>query len=295
VERQADGRRLVAIRASLIGQLANGTDVRRLALQGERDGMIELGGRETLEQLVEALSMAAEIAASLGDDLQQFSAVGRSLVDAIEGAMLTRPAFHGLQPLDVLWIFNLLGAVPRASMAGYQRLTVEDAHLVEGCDDSHGAADAVVRDGIVVEVEAGVGSLSDFHSNVLVGGKSVIRQRNEARLLLGEHLSHQPFAVFGARPVRGLAGAPGMSLPIEVGEVAKGASREEGVANVANGALDASLFVAASGGYRLCQEAIVTRKLEQSGMKADRVARALENRALQIVIKQLARDAAERS
>ncbi len=58
----------IAIGTGLVEQVTNGTEVRRLALEGGYNGLVELGGRETLEQLIEALGMAAGIAALGGHD-----------------------------------------------------------------------------------------------------------------------------------------------------------------------------------------------------------------------------------
>ena len=39
----------IAIGAGILEQLTNGTEVCRLALEGDCNGLVELGGRETLE------------------------------------------------------------------------------------------------------------------------------------------------------------------------------------------------------------------------------------------------------
>lgn len=116
--------------------------------------------------------------------------------------------------------------------------------MVERRDDGHGAAYTVVRDGIVVEVEARVGSFADLNGKPLVSWEVVHRQSKQARLLLGEDLANEALLVFRTAAIGGGAQAPGARLQIEVVDAAERTSGEEGVTDVSNGALDAAFFVA---------------------------------------------------
>ncbi|XXU09723.1 hypothetical protein WMF40_10900 [Sorangium sp. So ce854] len=82
-------------------------------------------------------------------------------------------------------------------------------------------------------------------------------------------------------------------MSVEIVEAGVGPGLEEGLADVADGALDATLLVAAcdSDGARL--EAVMRREIQQHGVEPDRVAVALDDGALEVVVEQHARDTAE--
>jgi len=66
-------------------------------------------------------------------------------------------------------------------------------------------------------------------------------QREQARLLLGEDLGHRAIALLRMRPPMGDLITPAPKLGVEVVDVAEGAGREEGIAQVADLALDLAL------------------------------------------------------
>src|SRR4051812_32122987 len=101
-QRQSHRRRPVAISAGLVEQLSNGAEVWRLLLERRSDSVIELARGETLEELVEALRVTAQVAAALSHDLQQFPAVRRNVMEAIERAVLAPFAFYVLESAQVL-------------------------------------------------------------------------------------------------------------------------------------------------------------------------------------------------
>jgi len=120
------------------------------------------------------------------------------------------------------------------------------------------------------------------------------REREEPRLLLRQDLRDGVIALLGMRPlVRDLV-APPPKLRIEVVDVAKGAGGEEGVPQVLNLALDFAFLVPAAGRTGAGREVIVTRELEQAGVKANRAPLPFEHGALEVVVDQGARDPAIR-
>src|SRR5688572_24349304 len=131
---------------------------------------------------------------------------------AVERAVLAPSAFDGFEPLEVLGRFDLLGAIPAASVHGDNMLPIEHPDVLERCDDSHSPADALVRHGVVVEVEASVGRLSDLDGNAIVGRELIGRQSQEAWLLLGEHVADEPLVVFGTSAAGCVTVAPNARL-----------------------------------------------------------------------------------
>jgi hypothetical protein len=70
-----------------------------------------------------------------------------------------RPAFGVGKLLDVRGIFNLPAAIEAPRMRDDRVVTVEDPHGVETRDDDERLSHVRVWDGVVVEVEADVGSV----------------------------------------------------------------------------------------------------------------------------------------
>ena len=87
------------------------------------------------------------------------------------------------------------------------------------------------RDGVIVAIEAHVGGLGGADRLTLVGGKGVIGQGKEFRLLLDEGLAHRDGTVLGARSLSGLTQTPGRGLVIEVVQIAPLSGGEEAIAD----------------------------------------------------------------
>ena len=109
-------------------------------------------------------------------------------------------------------------------------------------------------------------------------------QRQEPRLLLRQDLGHRLVALLGMQPLMGDVVPPARTLRIEVVDIAKGPGGEEGVAEVADLALDFPFFIAAGGGARPDGEMIVPREVQQAGVKTDRRALTLEYGTFQVVV-----------
>ena len=69
---------------------------------------------------------------------------------------------------------------------------------------------------------------------------------------------------------------------------------EEGITQIADASLDAPLLVSAGDGARLGSEVIVTGELEEARIKSDELSLALKDGALEIVVQDGPRHAAER-
>ncbi|XXS87411.1 hypothetical protein WMF17_30705 [Sorangium sp. So ce362] len=71
-------------------------------------------------------------------------------------------------------------------------------------------------------------------------------------------------------------------MSVEGAEVGVAPGLEEGLADVADGALDAALLVAAGDGHGARLEAVMRRQSQQRGVELDRVAVALDDGALEV-------------
>jgi hypothetical protein len=195
--------------------------------------------------------------------------------------------------LEVGRVFDLLSAVPGADVGGNHVGTIQDADTGGRRDDDEGTSHVVVWNGIIVEVKARVGGLSDLHFDALVAGEGYIGEREQPRALLGEGVRNGARGVLMEWPLRGEAVAPLQSLSVEVAEVLERARGEEAIAGVPDRALDAAFLVASCDRDRPGLEVVMRGELKEGRVKMNRVADALEDSALEIVVEQDTRDPAE--
>ena len=92
---------------------------------------------------------------------------GGGMVEAVGGAVLAGGAFVLDEGLDVCGVFDLLAAVEGARMLGNHLARINDAHGVQAREDDQGAAHIGVGDGVVVQVKAHVGCLTDADLDTL--------------------------------------------------------------------------------------------------------------------------------
>ena len=162
-------------------------------------------------------------------------------------------------------ILDLRPLVVAAAMADEHLRAIDDAHLVRIGQHGEQALHLGVWDGIVVEVEAHIGCFAGLHRHALDERIGVVRQRQQPGRLLGEGLADADGGLSGAAAVCRQATAPGLGLNIEVVEIGKLSGREEVVAHVADGPLDAALLVAARHRHRTRVITIMCRERDQGG------------------------------
>ena len=180
--------------------------------------------------------------------------------------------------------FHALPVRVAARMAGDLGGAIEERDGRLAGDEREGPSDQRVRDGVIVAVEADVNDGADE-----IASEGMFGQGQEAGLLRRPRLADQP--VRGARHGAGVGGLgdPGGELGVEIVERGEAARGEEGVTQVLDHSLDLALFVAPIRSAGLRRKVIVPGQLEHAGMKADVVADALEDDALEIVVQQGAR------
>src|SRR4029453_2293312 len=119
----------------------------------------------------------------------------------------------------------------------------------------------------IVQVEADIGRLADRDRDALEQRRRVVGQRQQAGRFLGEHLAYRAVRLVGTASVGGRAIAPDLGLGIEVIEIGEAAGSKEGIAHVADRALDAALLVAAGDRYGAGFIAIMPGKGQQGWME----------------------------
>src|SRR5689334_18129144 len=80
-ERKTNGRRHVAAGTGLVEELDDGSDVHGPFLERSGDRIVQLTGREPLEQLIKPPGVVADVAASLGDIANEFATGGSHVVE----------------------------------------------------------------------------------------------------------------------------------------------------------------------------------------------------------------------
>ena len=109
-------------------------------------------------------------------------------------------------------------------------------------------------------------------------------------MFLPEGLPHRHGAILRAGSVGCEALTPGLGLGIEIGEVRERPSRKEAIPDITDGALDATLLIAAGDGDWPWLIAVMSGELEDFGVEADRRALPLQDGAFEVVLQKNPRD-----
>src|SRR5688572_20878286 len=292
-DRDGDGRRQAAAGATTVDDLAKGAEVHGFTLHGLDESLLELRRADHIEQLKQSGSRASDVFVALGDGSEKGLAARRGPCQAIETSVLAGVALGLDEPLQVLLVLDLLTAIPRAPVSGDHLGDIGDPNLIQICENDQGALCPVVRNRIVVEIEANVGRLADLNLETLVRGKRVVGQRQQDAALVVESLTHRAYAVLDPGALESCGGGPVRRLMIEVGQVGIRPGREERLAHVANGPLDATLFIAPSHIDGTWLESVASSQVKQLRIEANRVAVTLEHGTSEIVVQQDTRHAPE--
>jgi hypothetical protein len=268
--------------------------VRHIALQRIQDGPLQRGRAVALEQPQQRRRDRAQVVPARTGALEQGGAGRRGLRQAVAAAVGAGRTLLFDQPLHVRCDLDLLATVPAACMAGQFGGAVEDAHPLLVGQHGQGAPHMGMRHGVVVEVEAHVRCLAHRHGHALTERELVLRQRQQLASFGIVGLAHAQGAVLDPTPIGGLGPAPLRGLRVEIVQIGEGAPGEEAVADVADGALHAALLVTARHRHWARLEAVVAGQCQQAWVEADRVALALEHRALEVVVQDHTAAAVER-
>jgi hypothetical protein len=290
---QRGGRRQALLLAGAFQRQAHGIGMRHAALQRLGDGRLQRRGAVAVEQAQQRGGDRPEVVAAPGGMVEQLRRARRGVREPVHAAVLARGALVIDQGLHVGGVLHMHAAVPAARMGRDLAGAVEHAHADLVGQHRQGTPHVLVRHRVVVQIEAHVRRLAYLHGQALAQRIGVLGQCHQARALGVERLSYAQAAVLGPRSIESRSLRPGHGLGVQVGDVGELACGEEGVADVADAALDAALLVAAGDGDRARLEGMVGGKAQQRGVEADGVAHALEHGALEVVVQQHARAAAE--
>lgn len=111
-EAVGDGRRRAALGAMAVEDVAHGADGGELFLDCFGDGAFELGGGDGVEEREQTGGDVAEVAAALGGEAQELFGRGDGAGEAVEAAAAAGAGLEFDQSGDMLWVLDLLSAVP---------------------------------------------------------------------------------------------------------------------------------------------------------------------------------------
>lgn len=258
------------------------------------DRAVDRVGVVPIEEAEEPTRRAAEVSAAQGDLLKERARARARAREAIAPAKLGGAQLVSGELLEMRSVLDLAPAVVASHVSGDFDRAVEDAQVGLGRDEGEGFAHERRRDRVVVEVEADVRRLAARNRLHEIAGEGMLWERQEELLFLLEGVADRPaIRILWARACRSDALGPVDDLLVEVGDTREGTGGEEGVAKVLDRALDLALLVAAIGSAWLGREVIVPGELEDPRIESDVLADALEDDALEVVVEERPRHAAE--
>ncbi|SOZ40668.1 hypothetical protein CBM2606_P360004 [Cupriavidus taiwanensis] len=258
----------------------------RVAGEGFLDRRLQFGGAIPVEQPQQVGGDVAQIAAPFRRAQQQRLAGRRRPSQMVKSAMVAGFAFAFDQGVDVCGNFYLRAAIVTALMSGEQFRAIEDAYLPGTGPHRERASHMGMRDRVIIQAEAHVRCLADLDVLLRFARIGILRQGEQAGLLAAERLAYADRRFFPAGAIGRKSRTPMGGLSVELIEVGHGASGEEVLAHVADGALHAPFLVATGDGNRPGLVAVMRREREQRRMETDRISLAFQNGALQVVVEQ---------
>jgi len=227
--------------AAPIDDLANGAGVHGVALERLDECLLELGGADRIQDLDQTLRGIANVLVALGNDPQEGCAASGSARKPVESTLLAGLPLLFDEALEVLGLLDLVTAVPASRVRCDDDVALDDAELVQVGEDDECALGPIMRNRVVVEIEAHVRGLADFDLEPLVSWKPIVWKWPQMAELVVESLADSTRAILDPGTLEHGGGRPLRGLSIEVGKVGVAAGSEERIPHVADGALDAAL------------------------------------------------------
>ena len=289
-----DGRPVATLAAPRLQDVADGARAEGIPLEREPDRGREFLRAIVIEQRVQSDQVWPEDVAPFGEAREERGGDWDRESQAIAGT--GRIGLVMRRREQALEMRRVVDRDPRVVAAWMPR------DLLGADDEPHGGrvreqrqrlADVGMRNRVAVAIEADVRQFAGDDGPQDVGFEGMRGQREQARLLLGQDLGDRPVAVLGMGPLMGAVVAPLRELRIEIVDIAKGAGRKEGVAEIANLAFDFTLLIPARRRAGPRGEMIMAREFEQPRMEANRRALPLEHGTLQVVVHEGPRRSAE--
>lgn len=201
-----------ALLAQALQGEGDGVGVRHAAREGLAQGGVEILGAVACMQPVERGGDGAQVVAVGSGGGEELGRGGQRAQQGVGGAVLPGGVLGGGERGEVRGVLDLFAAPEAAGVHGQCAGRLGDAHVGEIGQDGQSAPDALVGDGVVVQIEAHVGSLAHGDLEALVAGEGVIGQAEQRAALGGECGAHAEGQVLGTGALGGEPEAPGAGL-----------------------------------------------------------------------------------
>jgi hypothetical protein len=271
----------------LIEEMRDGVSTQGAAGEGVGKGRLQVGGAIAIEEAEQRVGVGGYREVAPGQFLEEGGRVGARLAETISAAQVMGLPLGGRELRQMVLHLEDLPAIPGAGVAREFGGAVEDADERVTDNERQGATDKAIRDGVVVAIEADVGRFAGDDGAEEVAGEGMVGHGQQAGALLLQGAGDGPLIGI-PRPRAGVGslGDPGRELRVEIVEGGEAASSEERVAEVANGPFHTSFLIPARHRAGLGGEVVVAGEFQQARVKADVVADAIEDDALEIVVQE---------
>src|SRR6185295_6633721 len=184
-----DGRRKATRGPAPVDDLANGASVHGSALERHDERLLELGGTDRIQELDETLCGIADVLVALGSDPQDGCAASGSAREPVESTLLAGSPFLVAEALEVIDLLDLLSAIPASRVRCDDDVAFYDAELVQIGEDDKCALGPIMRNRVVVEIEAHVRGLTDLDLEPLVGWERIVGRWPQTAVLVVKSLT----------------------------------------------------------------------------------------------------------
>lgn len=292
-ERQIEGDGSVEAAALLFAELGQGSRVMDATGQDFGDGLGEDGLAVEVEELQDPDGQVAEAATRVEPTHVERVDPGHEGFETITPLQIMTGALECQDLLAVLRSLDELTAPPGTLVPRDFRTAVEKAdHRVADNQREHPLREAR-RDGIGVGVEPNAGRLVHLSREEPIGSRRVLGERQQPRLLVGEHLRHGPVAQDGMRSWQGNVGQEARQFAVAGLDIVDGPARQEALAHEADDPLDTPLLVTLPDGAQAWLHVVVGRHIQEIGVEANGFPLSFQDDALRVVEEPLAGAAAK--
>ena len=227
-EHGIQGRELVSGAGAAIEDVRDGDGGDGPAGDGFREGGVEFGGPIAFAEFQQAGSMAGQRLPAQGQRLDEVLSVGTRGSEQVASAQFVGVALLPDEGGDMSGVLDGLSSLVTARMACHLGHAIDDADDVFGGDEGQNPSDLVVRDRVMVALEADVGGLAGGDPPDVFALELVFGQGEQTRAFLLQRVGDEPTGrisgdLAGVGDVRDPAG----ELEVEIIQGVEGAGREE--------------------------------------------------------------------
>ncbi len=260
--------------------------LQRVGLDGGLHRGLQGVGAPGVQQAQQGRGRRPQVVAAAGGPLQHGGARRHDLAQAVQAAGGPGLALPGDQGGDVGGVLDDGAPVEGPGLPGDLLAALQHAHDLRRGQHGQRPPDPVVRQAVVVAVEADVGGGADRDLDPVVGGEGGVGQGLQPGALVLPGRAHGQAGGVGVLALGDGVLAPTLHRGVQLVEVRPTPADQEARAQVADAALDAALLVAAVGDDRPGLEAVVAREGQQRRVEADGVAAALGHDGHGVVVQQ---------